>query len=172
MARVAWELGINREQGQCLMCRQGEEDIEQVLLDCPAYSHHREKLFSSVGRSYSRGNGGANIFEEGTERLIEVLLGANAGCKLAEDEVDRASKRFLRKAWKSRRGVTDAVNKEFGRMDVQWMLREPGWYQPRSNGILQTKYTVKRVCEKRNSNSILQTKYTVKSVCEKEDSTK
>ena len=59
--------------------------------------------------------------EAGSERVIEVLLGARAGCKLTEDEVDRAIKRFLRKAWKTRRAVTAAVNQEFGRMDVQWM---------------------------------------------------
>jgi hypothetical protein len=141
MARVAWELGVNREQGQCMMCRQGEEDIEHVFLSCQAYSKHRERLLTSVGRSYSRGNNGANILEAGAERVIEVLLGASAGCKLTEDEVDRATKRFLRKAWKARREVTAAVNQEFGRMDVQWMAREPGWYQPKPTGHT----TVKRV---------------------------
>jgi hypothetical protein len=130
MARVAWELGVNQEQGQCMLCKQGIEDIEHVLLSCPAYGQHREKLLTSVARSYSRGNNGANILDEGEDRLIEVLLGANAGCKLTEDEVDRATKRFLRKAWYARRAVTSAINQEFGRMDVQWMAREPGWYRP------------------------------------------
>jgi hypothetical protein len=139
MARVARELGVNREQGQCMMCRQGEEDIEHVLLTCQAYSKQREKLLISVGKSYSRGNSGANILEAGPERVIEVLLGARAGCKLTEDEVDRATKRFLRKAWKTRRAVTAAVNQEFGRMDVQWMAREPGWYRPKPSGQFMAK---------------------------------
>ena len=81
---------------QCFLCRQGKEDIAH-LLTCPAYSHHREKLLATVKRSYSRGNNGANILEAEHDRLIEVLLGANAGCKLTEDEVDRALKRYLRK---------------------------------------------------------------------------
>jgi hypothetical protein len=152
MARVAWELGVNREQGQCLMCRQGEEDIEHVLLTCQAYSQHREKLFTSVGRSYSRGNSGANILEAGADRLIQVLLGASAGCKLTEDEVDRATKRFLRKAWKARRGVTAAVNQEFGRMDVQWMAREPGWYCPKQ--ISHPTINPKRVSERKQRGSL------------------
>jgi hypothetical protein len=150
MARVAWELGLNREQGQCMMCRKGEEDIEHILLTCQAYSQHREKLLSSVGRSYSRGNNGANIIEAGPDRLIEVLLGASAGCKLTEDEVDRATKRFLRKAWKARRGVTAAVNQEFGRMDVQWMSREPGWYQPKQS----VHRTIKRMSERNERETV------------------
>ena len=139
MARVARELGVKREQGQCMMCRQGEEDIEHVLLTCQAYSKQRKKLLISVGRSYSRGNSGANILEAGAERMIEVLLGARAGCKRTEDEVDRATERFLRKAWKTRRAVTAAVNQEFGRMDVQWMAREPGWYRPKTTGQFMAK---------------------------------
>ena len=125
-----------------MMCKSGKEDIEHVLLSCQAYSQHREKLFTSVGRSYSRGNSGASILEQGTDRVIEVLLGANAGCKRTEDEVDRATKRFLRKVWKARRGVTAAVNQEFGRADVQWMAREPGWYRPMRS-------TPKPVCERK-----------------------
>lgn len=130
MARLAWELGLNQEQGQCMMCRQGIEDIEHILLTCQAYSKHREKLFASVKRSYSRGNNGTNILESGADRLIEVLLGARAGCKPTEDEVDRATKRYLRKTWKTRRVVTAALNQEFDRRDVQWLAREPGWFRP------------------------------------------
>ena len=117
-----------------MMCKQEEEDIGHVLLSCQAYSQHREKLFTTVRKSYSRGNSGVNILEAGAHGLLEVLLGVSAGCKLTEDEVDRATKRFLRKAWKARRGVTAAINQEFGRMDVQWMAREPGWYRPKPAG--------------------------------------
>jgi hypothetical protein len=31
-ARVAWELEISPEHGKCIMCWEGEEDIEHVLL--------------------------------------------------------------------------------------------------------------------------------------------
>ena len=79
--------------------------------------------------------------------MIEVLLGARAGCKLTEDEVDRATKRFLRKAWKTRRAVTAAVNQEFGRMDVQWMAREPGWYRPKPTGRFLAKSERKEVAK-------------------------
>ena len=134
MARVAWELGVDQEQGQCMMCGKGVEDIEHILLSCQAYSKHRERLFANVMQSYSRGNNGINILESGADGLIEVLLGARAGCKLTEDEVDRATKRFLRKTWKTRKAVTAAINQEFGRVDVQWMARDPGWFRPIAQG--------------------------------------
>ena len=31
-------------------------------------------------------------------------------------------------------GVTAAVNQEFGRMDVMWSGKEPGWYRPLPTG--------------------------------------
>lgn len=139
MARIAWELGISPEHGKCMMCWEGEEDIEHVLLSCQAYSQHRAKLMTTVWRAYSRGNSGANIFEAGEERLIAVLLGARAGCKLTEDGVDRAVQRFLRKVWKARRAVTAELNQEFGRTDVQWIAREPGWFRPRPNDPTRAK---------------------------------
>ena len=134
MARVAWELGVSHEQGRCMLCRQGQEDINHIFLSCQAYSQHREKLLSAVRISYSRGNSGADILAADDERVVEVLLGARAGCKRTEDEVDRATKRFLQKVWKTRRGVTAAVNQEFGRMDVMWSGKEPGWYRPLPTG--------------------------------------
>jgi len=98
MGRVAWDLNLGPENGRCMMCGSGEtEDILHVFLSCQAYSKHRVNLFRAVTSSFARGNGGADILVTGQEKLLEILLGAPAGCKLTEDEVDVATKRFLRK---------------------------------------------------------------------------
>ena len=55
-----------------------------------------------------------------------VLMGARAGCNLTEDSIDMAIKRFLRKAWKTRRRLTHAINDEFGRQDIEW-AKGSGW---------------------------------------------
>ena len=89
------KLMCSQEQGRCVLCRQGDEDNNHIFLSCQAYNQHREKLLSSIRRSYSRGNNGADILAADDERVIEVLLGTRAGCKRTADEVDRATKRFL-----------------------------------------------------------------------------
>jgi len=139
MERVVWELNLSPENGRCMMCESGEiEDIFHVFLSCQAYSKHRVKLFRAVKSSFARGNDGSDILVKGQEKLLEILLGAPAGCKLTEDEVDVATKRFLRKVWKSRRAVTAAVNHVFGRMDVQWSRNDRGWSQPFPNSTMKT----------------------------------
>ena len=77
-------------------------------------------------------SGGNNVdFEDLTnEEKVGVLLGAPAGNKLAEVAIG-AVKRYLRKAWKARRGVSNAINEEFDRLDVVWAKRGRGWTQPR-----------------------------------------
>ena len=121
------------------MCDSGEiEDISHVFLSCQAYSKHRVKLFRAVKSSFARGNDGSDILVKGQDKLLEILLGAPAGCKLTEDEVDVATKRFLRKVWKSRRAVTAAVNRVFGRMDVQWVRNDRGWSQPFPSSVMKT----------------------------------
>ena len=75
---------------------------------------------NTVATAYSRGNGGASLADTSEVNYVRVLLGARAGCKLTEDTIDSAFKRFLRKAWKTRRKITHAINVEFGRQDIEW----------------------------------------------------
>ena len=58
-----------------------------------------------------------------------MLRGARAGCSLTGDSIDMAVKRFLRKAWKTRRRLTHAINDEFGRQDIEW-AKGNGWAKP------------------------------------------
>ena len=84
-------------------------------------------------------NGGNNVdFEDlANGEKIGVLLGAPADIhsKLAEVSIDGAPvNRSLLKVWTARRGVSNAINEEFDRLDVVWMAkRSRGWIrtQPR-----------------------------------------
>ena len=66
-------------------------------------------------------NGGNNVYFEDLAdgEKIGVLLaqGAPAGSKLDEVAIDGAVNRYLRKA---RRGDSNAINEDFGRLDVVW----------------------------------------------------
>ena len=46
------------------------------------------------------------------------LLGARCSAKTAEDNLDHAVKRFLKKAWRERNILTKRLNEEFGRRDM------------------------------------------------------
>ena len=39
----------------------------------------------------------------------------------------------------SSEAVTAELNQEFGRTDVQWIAREPGWFRPRPNDPTRAK---------------------------------
>ena len=93
---------------------------------CPAYHKHRQEMKNTVGAAYSRGNDGASLADTSEVNYVRVLIGARAGSKLTEDTIDNALKRFLRKAWKTRRKVTHAINVEFGRQDIEWARGKGG----------------------------------------------
>ena len=48
--------------------------------------------------------------------------------------------------------ATSAVNQEFVRMDVQWIAREPGWYQAKPTG--HSTANPKRVCGRKDRGSL------------------
>jgi len=131
MARVAWELGVGDASARCVLCSRGEvEDIPHLILHCPAHQTQRMRMMEAASLSYARGNGGTKLEDLDVEEKLRVLLGAPAGCKTAAVDIDRATKRFLRKAWKTRRHLAGAINKEFERQDVVWTKREGGWNKP------------------------------------------
>ena len=102
MARVAWELGVGDASARCVLCSRGEvEDIPHLILHCPAHQTQRMRMMEAASLSYARGNGGTKLEDLDVEEKLRVLLGAPAGCKTAAVDIDRATKRFLRKAWRA-----------------------------------------------------------------------
>ena len=55
------------------------------------------------------------------DKQYEVLLGRSVGSAKADDTIDAYFKRFLKKAWRTRRHLTNAVNKVTGRTDLDWI---------------------------------------------------
>ena len=124
MARVAWEMDIPDESGKCMMCDSGEsEDIAHFILHCHAYRTHRARLHRDVSLALMQSDSYSDTLTNDEDKL-RVLLGARVGSKHVEDSIDHAIKRFLNKAWKARRKVTSAINKEFGRRDIEWAKGE------------------------------------------------
>ena len=76
------------------------------------YIAHRERMFRIV-------RAGCKWFDavEDTSKVC-VLLGQRIGSKSAEDNIDHAVKRFLKKAWRVRRHLTASINAEFERNDI------------------------------------------------------
>ena len=85
----------------------------------------------TVTTAYKRGDPDNELGMLDEERKLRVLLGAPAGHKLAENTIDWAVKRFLWKAWKARRRVSAAINKEFDRLDIVWAKHELKWSKPK-----------------------------------------
>ena len=103
------------------LCNSDEvEDVEHVLLHCPAHQHHRAKMMDAAGAVCAMEHKGEELEEASTETQVRVLLGARAGSRATEDIIDVQVKRFLEKVWKARRRVSKVVNKKFGRQDVVW----------------------------------------------------
>ena len=143
MSRVAWELDLSRRHGKCPLCDSGEvEDVEHILLHCPAHQHHRSKMMASVAAVYATANNGAEFVDSGEETQVRVLLGARAGSKAAEDVIDVQVKRFLVKVWKKRRRVSLAINDRLGRQDVVW-TKDWGWSKPQ---LTDKRATHRRKC--------------------------
>ena len=151
MSRVAWELDLSRRHGKCPLCDSGEvEDVEHILLHCPAHQHHRSKMMASAAAVYATANNGAELGDSGEETQVRVLLGARAGSKAAEDVIDVQVKRFLVKVWKKRRRVSLAINDRLGRQDVVW-AKDWGWSKPQ---LSDKRATHRRKCRAKRPLSI------------------
>ena len=99
-----WEPGWDR----CLMCGNGEsESIEHFVLRCGAYDNPRQRMLERVA-----------MCGLPTEQLMRVLLGCNTDSREVEDRIDHAFKRFLKRAWRTRKHLTRALNIGLGRQDV------------------------------------------------------
>lgn len=109
LQRVAWENKWDPGWARCMMCDSGRaEDIQHFMLECKAYKRHREWMMSRVA---------AHAPVETDERMA-ALLGARMASRKVEDKIDHAVQRFLKKAWRVRKTLTKAINRELGRRDL------------------------------------------------------
>lgn len=114
---IAIEEEIQENMAACMMCDGNElEDIEHMILRCDAYKQHRERLFRVVRDNYLEREG-MTIDNMNTNELMYVILGKVMSSKIAENNIDHAVKRFLKKAWRVRAKLTKLINDEFNRSD-------------------------------------------------------
>lgn len=91
--------------------------MDHVLIDCVAYRDQRCKMFKGIQAMCSRRNLQVEFSRLKGEELANVLLGKQWKCKAVEDYIDFAVKRFLKRAWRSRKLVTRSVEEWFDRED-------------------------------------------------------
>jgi len=118
LKRVAREESLPVEAGRCKMCTSGEvETISHFVVGCEAYGQHRAKMQESI----QAGLRGKPLVE-----ALDMLLGKSTGTVAVDECVDRAVKRFLKKAWRDRKWLTVATNTALGRSDTPWALKAHG----------------------------------------------
>ena len=109
LQRVMWEHKWEPDWARCMMCESGRvEDIKHFLLECEAYRRHRDRMMTKAG----------DHLPADAEGCVVKLLGARCSAKIAEDNLDHAVKRFLKKAWRTRKRLTKKLNDELGRRDM------------------------------------------------------
>ena len=118
LKRVVREADLPAAHGACKMCASGcIEDIAHFVLDCPAYSTHRAKMLESAPLGFD----GRSSLDK-----LDVLLGKSAGKSKIDDRTDAAVKRFLKKAWRTRKWLVLATNKTLSRNDTPWAIQTHG----------------------------------------------
>ena len=116
--RVAREAGLPAVHGICKMCNSGSiEDIEHFICDCEAYAQPRAKMLESVHFT-------PECLTQ-SDRL-DVILGRSTGSSKTDDKIDMAVKRFLKKAWRTRKWLVLAINEILDRNDTLWALHAHG----------------------------------------------
>ena len=117
LKRVAREAKLQSVFGTCNMCNSGNiEDIEHFVMDCDAYSIPRSKMLTNI------------TFDESwsQEHKLDILLGKSTGTSKMDDMIDMAVKRFLKKAWRSRKWLVLNTNRIFDRNDTPWAVQAHG----------------------------------------------
>jgi hypothetical protein len=118
LKRVVREAELPPAHGTCQMCTSGSiEDIEHLIMNCDAHSRHRNKMFQSVEFKTE--------CQTQSDRL-DVLLGKSTGTSKADDRIDIAVKRFLKKAWRARKWLVLSTNKALNRNDTLWAIQAHG----------------------------------------------
>ena len=115
-------------EARCRSCVSSSiEDITHLLLECPAYIKHREKLVKDLDLALDTSSLENWKFSSmSTSDQLDLLLGRSTGSAIADDRVDKIAKRYLKKVWRSRKWLTVAINNLFARQDTVWALKWHG----------------------------------------------
>jgi len=70
-----------------------------------------------MGQAYEVGTG-RDIEGASEEELMRVALGGRIGSSVAEDNIDHAVKRYLKRSWRTREWLTKLTNEILDRHDV------------------------------------------------------
>jgi len=123
MERVAREEKLQPTQARCRLCDDGErEDMQHLILSCPAHNRHRSKMIAAVSAAVTQPIGCA-FSELDSDSQIDYLLGKSTGIARIDDQINGYFTRFLKKAWRGRSWLTTAVNEKLGRADTVWALK-------------------------------------------------
>ena len=124
IARVCKELRdvrkipLGDEEAHCRMCKSGaREDIEHIVLHCEAYATHRERMHEKAAEACRVIGFGIFAIAPACDKM-DLLLGRSTGNAVADNNIDHAFKRFLKRAWRSRARLTRAINEAFDRSDI------------------------------------------------------
>ena len=113
-ARPPWP----RSMRICQACDTGAvEDVHHFMMVCPMHTHRRAKLLKTVDAALARADGPGdkvNFLVMNSMSQHRVLLGQRVGDPAAEDRIDEMVKRYLRKTWNARAGVTTVINEVMG----------------------------------------------------------
>ena len=113
-AKPAWP----RAMRVCQACDMGVvEDVHHFLMVCPMHTHRRAKMLKTVDAALARADGpGGKVNFQAMDSMDQhhVLLGKRVGDPVAEDRLDGIVKRYLRKTWNARAGVTTVINNVMG----------------------------------------------------------
>jgi hypothetical protein len=114
LKRVAREARLPAALGICKLCTSGNiETIEHLVMECTAHSKPRSKMLSMVPFGPD--------CTSSTDKL-DVLLGKSTGVSKTDDIIDMSVKRFLKKAWRSRKWLILEINRIFCRDDTPWAM--------------------------------------------------
>ena len=92
---MAWELDLSEHHGKSALCNSDEvEDVEHVLLHCPAHQHHRAKMMDAAGAVYAMAREGEELEEASTRRRSECYSGRVLGAGRRRTSTSR-----LRGSW-------------------------------------------------------------------------
>ena len=112
MPRIMREVSMPAHWGVCLMCESGNiETVDHIIMECDAYTRDRERLLSKVAVACSVANVDCHFQDLAREEQLEIILGRCIGSNVAEENVDHAFKRFMKRAWRLRKRVTKELEK-------------------------------------------------------------
>ena len=108
-----------RETRACLACTMGElEDVAHFVLRCPAYALQRHRMLTTIDSAVASVAVGPRTLPSRSvmqdSEWLTIILGKRLGMPWLENRIDKAAKRYLRKAWNARGRLTKAINIALG----------------------------------------------------------